>query len=169
MSIVRLCASEQDYAAADDLRSKLAAWDATETHKMGIDGQSVLDFYYGAAAKLPQTATDASYVSLLGFVGGEVGGCVSYRAMQPGICEMKHLYVRPAVRGSGLGRALVSSLISHAREAGFGQMRLETVTFMGSAIRMYERVGFVRRPPYYEIPEIFLPITVFMEKDLALT
>ncbi|MCY1182146.1 hypothetical protein D9M73_226910 [compost metagenome] len=45
-------------------------------------------------------------------------------------------------------------------------MRLETVSFMGDAIRIYEDMGFVRRAPYYAIPDIFLPITIFMEKNL---
>lgn len=46
-------------------------------------------------------------------------------------------------------------------------MRLKTVAFMGAAIRMYEGMGFARRAPYCDIPAIFLPITIFMEKNLA--
>jgi len=45
-------------------------------------------------------------------------------------------------------------------------MRLETVSFMAAAVHMYESMGFIRRSAYYVIPDIFLPITIFMEKDL---
>ncbi len=30
-------------------------------------------------------------------------------------------------------------------------------------------MGFVRRDPYYAIPNIFLPITIFMEQNLELS
>ena len=60
----------------------------------------------------------------------------------------------------------MSSFISHAHETGYRRIRLETVTFMSNAMRIYERTGLLRRTPYYEIPDVFLPIPVFMERDL---
>lgn len=166
MFTIRRCETKHDYAIAVDLLDELSAWDSAETEKLGFAAQSVLDFYYGSANTLPTTPASRSELTLLGYDGSDIGGCISYRELEPAICEMKHLYVRPPFRQSGLGRGLVSSLISNAHEAGYRQIRLETVTFMGNAIRMYERMGFVRRTPYYEIPEAFLPITVFMERNL---
>ena len=166
MITIRRCETEQDYVIAADLLGELSTWDSIETEKLGFTAQSVLDFYYGAENRLPSPPARDSGLKLLGFVGPDVGGCISYREVEPAICEIKHLYVRPSFRGSGLGRALVSCLLARGRAAGYRRVRLETVSFMGTAVRMYEGMGFVRRTPYYEIPEVFLPITIFMEKDL---
>ncbi|KAB8070787.1 acyl-CoA N-acyltransferase [Aspergillus leporis] len=73
---------------------------------------------------------------------GEVGGC----------CEMKRLYVSPAARGTGLGKALVESIIQKARNLGYREIRLDTLPFMTSAITLYKRLGFVEISPYYETP-----------------
>lgn len=59
----------------------------------------------------------------------------------PAIGRVRHLYVRPAARGQGVGGALTGRLIEHAR-AHFGVLRLRTRR--PEAARMYERLGFVR-------------------------
>jgi putative acetyltransferase len=167
MITIRPCDTDEDFANADRLIAELGVWDSVETEKLGFDAQSVLDFYYGAGDSLSGAYAPRSGPTLLGYADGEVGGCIAYREVEPAICELKRLYVRPQFRRTGLGRALVSELLADARAAHFTHMRLETVSFMAAAINMYEAMGFVRRSPYYDIPEAFLPITIFMEKDLA--
>jgi putative acetyltransferase len=80
---------------------------------------------------------------------------------------MKHMYVRPEFRRMQIGRQLTQRLIVSAKEAGYVVMRLETTTFMDKAIPMYTSLGFQTCPPYYEIPESFRAITVFMQLNLA--
>ena len=77
------------------------------------------------------------------------------------------MYVRPQFRRMQIGRQLTETLISAARAAHYGVMRLETTTFMDKAIAMYSSFGFRACPPYYDIPEVFLPITVFMQLNLT--
>jgi ribosomal protein S18 acetylase RimI-like enzyme len=90
-------------------------------------------------------------------------GCVALRPLDETVCEMKRLFVRSACRGRGLGRALAREVISEAQLIGYATMRLDTLSHMQAAIRLYESLGFVRRSAYYETP---LAETVFLELKL---
>ena len=54
-------------------------------------------------------------------------GCVGMRRLGPQICEMKRLFVRPAMRARGLGRSLAEAVMVCAREIGYEKMRLDPV------------------------------------------
>ena len=164
---IRQCETDEDRAAATGLMAQLGAWDSAETEKLGFSAEDVLDFYYSSPSDALDDLLPPFGLTLLGYVGSEVAGCIAYRRLDADICEMKRLYVRPGFRQAGLGRAIISALIERACQAGYAQMRLETVVFMSGAVRMYEDMGFVRRAPYYNIPESFLPITIFMENNLG--
>ena len=69
-------------------------------------------------------------------------GCVAVKQLPDGACEMKRLYVRPASRTSGTGRALVEAAITRARELGYDVMRLDTLPSMDAARRLYVQLGF---------------------------
>ena len=97
---------------------------------------------------------------LVAWAGDEAAGCVALRPLAEGVCEMKRLYVRPAFRGSGLGKLLAGAIIAEARQIGYAVMRLDTVPKLVAATRMYESLGFVRREAYYETPVVG---TIFME------
>lgn len=84
-----------------------------------------------------------------------VAGCIALRplaALGPGICELKRMYVRPAFRGTGLGRALGERLIACARAAGYATMKLDTSTSMHAAIGLYTSLGFVPCQRYNDDP-----------------
>ena len=80
---------------------------------------------------------------LLAEYEGQVAGCVALHKLEPGICEIKRLYLRPQFRGKGLGLALANRIIAEARQIGYQRMRLDTVEpVMKDAVIMYRRLGF---------------------------
>ncbi|WP_236545156.1 GNAT family N-acetyltransferase [Tropicimonas marinistellae] len=68
-------------------------------------------------------------------------GCIAL-AIRDGYCELKSMFVREDVRGSGLADALLAHAEAEAREVGCGTMRLETGTGLKAALRFYERNGY---------------------------
>lgn len=60
-------------------------------------------------------------------------------------CYLAELYVVPAMRGHGLGRALLTSVIEHAGARGAGYIDLGTSEDDVIARRLYESVGFSNR------------------------
>lgn len=92
-------------------------------------------------------------------------GCVGLRPLDgERAYEMKRLYVTPAARGLGVGKALVDAVIREARRIGYREMRLDTLPAMAGAIGLYRRAGFAPIAPYYRNP---IPETVYFGLSLA--
>jgi len=107
-------------------------------------------------AQLPgEYAAPSGYLAL-GLVDGELAACGAMRPLRDvdyaNACEMKRLYVRPAFRRFGLGRALAQSLLDEARLAGYSVMLLDTLDEMEAARELYASLGFEEIVPYYFSP-----------------
>jgi len=85
-------------------------------------------------------------------VDGASAGCAALRRIDATRCEAKRLYVRPAFRGSGAGRALLNWIIAEARAAGYRELLGDTMPVMQQALAMYDRMGFERTAPYGDKP-----------------
>lgn len=100
---------------------------------------------------------------LLALAGDEAKGCIALRSLDGSICEMKRLFVRPDFRRQGIGRMLAESIVAEARIIGYTVMKLDTLPIMLVATQLYESLGFVPCPAYYDTP---LADTIFMELKL---
>jgi GNAT superfamily N-acetyltransferase len=105
---------------------------------------------------------------LLAEYESQLAGCVALHKItlpgEDGVCEMKRLYLRPQLRGKGLGRALAEHVIAEARQIGYRSMRLDTVgPVMKDAVEMYRKLGLREIPAYRANP---MPGTLYMELQL---
>jgi GNAT superfamily N-acetyltransferase len=94
-------------------------------------------------------------------------GCL--KKINDDIGEIKRMYVDPSFRKIGAGRAILQSLLTAAREAGYRKVRLDSPKFMEAAHALYRSFGFRDIPVYeeVEIPEEFRKYLVFMELELS--
>jgi GNAT superfamily N-acetyltransferase len=95
----------------------------------------------------------------------ELSGCGGLKLFDSEYGEVKRMFVRPAFRGLGLGKAMLNHLAQYASERGVGLLRLETGIYQVEAIGLYERFGFVRCPPFGDYKDD--PLSVYFEKRLA--
>ena len=74
------------------------------------------------------------------------------RTWEPGVCEIKRMFVSPGQRRHGYGRKLLDALERTAREAGFRRIVLDTLASHVDAMTLYDSAGYARVPAYNENP-----------------
>ena len=77
---------------------------------------------------------------------GLLVGSVIMKTIAPSIVEMTGFYVRPDFQGQGVGRKLITTVLSAAIEQEYEQVLLTTNRNMTAAISRYESFGWVKQP-----------------------
>jgi GNAT superfamily N-acetyltransferase len=95
---------------------------------------------------------------------GQPAGCGGLKLFGTEYGEIKRMYVRPAHRGLGLGKAMLAHLAAYARERQVTVLRLETGIYQTEAVGLYEGWGFQRRPPFGEYKVD--PMSIYFEKTV---
>ncbi|MCX5789012.1 MAG: GNAT family N-acetyltransferase [Elusimicrobia bacterium] len=121
-------------------------------YAQGIGAFHCLDGFEEEACGLPGDYAAPKGRLLIARVGRKAAGCAGVRPLQGGACEMKRLYVRPAFRGKGLGRALVERALAEAKRAGYRRVQLDTLPNMREALMLYAVLGFTSVEPYLPNP-----------------
>ena len=76
---------------------------------------------------------------------GEPVACAGLRALEPGVAEIKRMFVTPRARGRGHARRLLAALEGLARESGQRSMRLFTTDMLPEAMALYASEGYTIR------------------------
>ena len=153
--VVRQAATPGDVQKARELFLEYSSWLKVDLCFQGFDQE---------LAALPGKYAPPQGRLLLASVEGELAGCIALRPLEPGIGEVKRLYVRPAFRGRGVAKKLTEELLAAAHAIGYARLRLDTLAFMHEAAALYRSLGFVDIAPYYDNP---LQGVVYMELKLS--
>lgn len=101
------------------------------------------------AARVADLLRDGATAVVLLETGDRADGLALMR-FRPSLWEpadeayLAELYVRPELRGRGLGRHLLTAAMRHARERGATYMDLTTTNQDTAAVALYESAGFDR-------------------------
>lgn len=124
-----------------------AAIDSPEARQLLAEVCAEIDRIYGNTEPTDPAFTgmnEPRTAFLIAREAGEPIGCAAIRPRSPAIAEVKRMYVRPAARGTGVGRLLMAQLEEIARENGFAEVWLETGRGQPAAMRLYESIGYAR-------------------------
>ncbi len=167
MEIVAATAPDELEEVRRLLRS-FVAWHRRRHH----EDLALVERYFDAAAFAAELAgLPGAYAPprgrlLLARDDGRAVGCVALRPLGGGVCEMKRMFVDPACRGRGAGRALAEAVLREAGTVGYRTMRLDTSVRQAEAQALYRSLGFVEIPPDADLPADLAAWLVFFERRL---
>ena len=122
--------------------------------------------YEQTLAALPVVHARPKGAVLLADLGGPAVGCVMYLELEPGIAEVKRLFVDEAGRGHGLGRKLLEAMFDQMRGDGYQKVRFMSSHFLTHARKLYESVGFQDMPMPDDYLDEYRHLDYFMERLL---
>lgn len=93
---------------------------------------------------MSQHYSDVNSLYLVAKLNGKVvGGCgIAPFNESSNVCELKKLFLLKESRGHGLGKSLTTQCLKYAKQQGYQQCYLDTLSNMDSAVRLYEKLGF---------------------------
>jgi ribosomal protein S18 acetylase RimI-like enzyme len=96
---------------------------------------------------------------------GVIVGTAGLRRLEPGVGEIKRMWIRPSCQGQGLGRRLMDRCLEEGRALGFRRLRLDTQRRMAAAVRLYRRYGFAEIADYNGNPRAEIWMEAALEPD----
>jgi GNAT superfamily N-acetyltransferase len=111
------------------------------------------EIYPGRAARpgsvtAPDEMVAPHGVFLVGYEEGEAIAIGGLRPLEDGICEIKRMYVVPAARSRGAGRALLAALEDAARALGYERVRLDAGPEQRHSRALFAATGYVEIARY---------------------
>jgi putative acetyltransferase len=96
----------------------------------------------------------------------QLAGCGALKVLSPTEGELKSMHTVEAMRGRGIGGAMVEHLLATARSRGLARVSLETGSwdYFVAARQLYRRHGFVECGPFGGY--VADPNSVFMTRDV---
>jgi putative acetyltransferase len=103
--------------------------------------------------------------AVVAYLDDQPAGCGAFKEFEPGVIEIKRMYVRPECRQQGVARAVLGELEKWAAELGYPAAVLETGKRQPEAIALYERSSYALTPNYGQY--VGVENSVCMRKELV--
>ncbi len=95
-------------------------------------------------------------------LSGDVVGTAGIRRREPGVGELKRMWIRPGCRGLGLGRRLMDRCLEEAHALGCRILRLDSERRLEAAVHLYRSYGFKEIPDYNRNPRA----EIWMQREI---
>ena len=107
------------------------------------------DRYPGLSTDGPPPAQDL-LVAVVAYSGDAPVGCGALRELEPGVVEIKRMFVLPEARRLGAARRMLEVLEARGRALGYSAVRLGSGVRQPEALALYESCGYCRIPLFGE-------------------
>lgn len=163
MIVISQARTLADFHETHALIVEMGEWDVAQCDAHGLPSQEVVSAYYSAdAISLLESCTSPSGGMYLARLGSAAVGCIGHRNHGE-TAEITKFFVRPEVRGKGVGNRLLATALESIGSFKFRRVRLVTISFMGDAIALYRKVGFQECGPFEPAPKGLEEATRYME------
>jgi GNAT superfamily N-acetyltransferase len=104
----------------------------------------------GIASVTGEDLTPPGGLLIVARYDGRAAGCGGIRMVQPGLGELRRVYVRPERRATGGAALLLAALEDGARGLGAERVRLTTRHDLVEARGLYAKCGYAEVPAFVE-------------------
>ncbi len=104
------------------------------------------------ATALPHELRPPAGEFFVAYLHGEPIGCGAVKHHDDAPAEIKRMWISPTARGLGLGRRLLETLETCARQAGAAAAHIETSGVLAEALALYRSAGWVEVEPFNAEP-----------------
>ncbi|MGW2236689.1 bifunctional helix-turn-helix transcriptional regulator/GNAT family N-acetyltransferase [Streptomyces sp. NPDC001759] len=98
----------------------------------------------------PEEVSGTAGAFFVAYEEGRAVGCGALRTLEPGVGEIKHVWVHPEARRLGLAGRILDALEGEAAARGHTVVRLDTHASLTEAQAMYRAAGYREIPAYLD-------------------
>ena len=139
---ITYAATPDDLGGAREIMADFLRWDLAEFQRISGVALDIEDYLANSLDNVGVYMPPHGRFAMARTPDGKLSGIALMKPLGEADCEIKRMYVDPAVRGQGLGRRMLLGLIQTAKEIGYRAAYLDTASYMVEARGLYTSLGF---------------------------